>query len=153
MLRAMDPQQIALVRASFADASAPAGALTGAFYDRLFAAAPELHALFPADRAAQERKLEAELQAIVDRLDHVDDLVARTRALGSRHVRYGARPAHYDIVGDALLGALADTLGTGFTPQIAGAWRYAYNLVAEAMQQGATVAAPGGRIEVEAGLP
>lgn len=143
----MDPQQIALVRASFAAATAQPGALTGAFYRRLFEAAPELRALFGADPDAQERKLAAELRAIVDLLDHVGELVPRTRALGSRHVEYGARAWHYDVVGEALLNALADVLGTGLSPEVAGAWRYAYNLVAEAMQQGCA------RVEVEAGLP
>lgn len=147
MLAPMDPQQIALVRTSFAAASEPPGELTGAFYRRLFEAAPELSERFTTDPAVQEQKLAAELRAIVDLLDHVDELIPRTRALGSRHGGYGARPAHYELVGVALLGAFAEVLGTGFTPEVAEAWRYAYNLVAEAMQQGHAW------VGVEASLP
>jgi len=140
MLAAMDPEQIVLVKASFADAAAEPGALARRFYERLFAAAPDVRPLFTTEPAEQERKLSLELLAIVERLDRVDDLVARTHDLGVRHVRYGARPAHYEVVGTALLGALGDVLGPRFTPEVAAAWRYAYNLVAEAMQQGAAEA-------------
>src|SRR5262245_44784228 len=129
----MDPQQIALVKASFAEAAAEPGELARRFYARLFAIAPEVEPLFTTDPAEQELKLSLELLAIVERLDRVDDLVARTRELGMRHVGYGARPAHYEVVGTALLDALGDVLGPRFTPEVAAAWRYAYNLVAEAM--------------------
>jgi nitric oxide dioxygenase len=137
MLPEMNPEQIALVKTSFAAATAEPGALASRFYARLFAAAPELQSLFTAEPAEQQRKLSLELLAIVERLDRVDDLVARTRDLGMRHVAYGARPAHYDVVGAALLGALGDVLGPRCTRELAAAWRYAYNLVAEALQQGA----------------
>jgi nitric oxide dioxygenase len=141
----MDPQQIALVKTSFAAAAAEPGALARVFYARLFAAAPDLRSLFTTAPAEQQRKLSLELAAIVDRLDRVDSLVERTRDLGLRHVAYGARPAHYQAVGTALLGALGEVLGSRFTPDIAAAWRYAYNLVAEAMQQGAVEAVAGAR--------
>jgi hemoglobin-like flavoprotein len=134
----MDPQQIALVKASFAEATAGPRVLARLFYERLFAVAPDLRAMFPTDLAEQERKLTDELRAIVDLLDHVDQLVVRTSDLGMRHVEYGARADHYDVVGEVLLDALAQALGPQFTPESERAWRYAYNLVAEAMQQGAS---------------
>jgi hemoglobin-like flavoprotein len=144
----MDPQQISLVKTSFAEATADRGELARVFYDRLFETSPELRSMFTTDRHEQERKLTLELEAIVDLLDHVDQLIVRTSDLGSRHVAYGARADHYELVGAAMLTALAEVLGDRFTPQTADAWRYAYNLVAEAMQQGAaasTVGRRGGR--------
>src|SRR5690348_14268973 len=119
MLRCMDPQQIALVKASFEAAAAEPGELARRFYAQLLAIAPDVEPLFTTEPAVQERKLSHELLAIVDRLDRVDDLVARTRELGMRHVGYGARPAHYEVVGTALLGALVDVLGPQFTPEVA----------------------------------
>ena len=82
----MDPQQIALVKATFAEATAQPAELARVFYRRLFAAAPGLSLLFGADPLAQERKLTDELCAIVDLLDRVDELVVRTSELGMRHV-------------------------------------------------------------------
>jgi len=144
----MDPQQIALVKASFSEATTNPGELARVFYDRLFATSPELRELFTSDQAEQERKLTQELREIVGLLDHVNQLVVRTSDLGARHVGYGARADHYDLVGAAILEALAEVLGARFTPDAERAWRFAYNLVAEAMQQGAaasTTAPRGGR--------
>jgi hemoglobin-like flavoprotein len=141
----MDPQQIALVKSSFAAATTTPGELARVFYTRLFSTSPELQSLFTSDRGEQERKLTQELKQIVDLLDHVDQLLARTGDLGSRHVGYGARADHYDLVGAAMIEALAEVLGATFTPETANAWRYAYNLVAEAMQQGAAASTTGSR--------
>jgi nitric oxide dioxygenase len=141
----MDPQQISLVKSSFAEATADSRELARVFYDRLFEMSPELRTMFTTDRVEQERKLTHELEAIVGLLDHVDQLVLRTSDLGSRHVGYGARADHYDLVGAAMLAALAEVLGAEFTTETADAWRYAYNLVAEAMQQGAAASTTGPR--------
>jgi hemoglobin-like flavoprotein len=133
----MDPQQIALVKASFAQATREPRALARVFYERLFATSPELQDLFTRDPREQQVKLTDELRVIVDLLDHVDELVVRTSDLGMRHVEYGARADHYDLVGVALIDAFKEVLGSEMTPEVERAWRYAYNLVAEAMQQGA----------------
>ena len=135
----MDPQQIDLVKTSFAAATAQPGAprsrASTTSCSRRLRSCASSSATEPGE---QQRKLTDELRAIVDLLDHVDQLLARTGDLGMRHVAYGARSDHYDLVGTALLEALAVVLGDGFTPDVERAWRFAYNLVAEAMQQGAT---------------
>ena len=43
-----------------------------------------------------------------------------------RHVEYGAKPAHYPVVGEALLWTLEKGLGDSWTPQVAEAWTQAY---------------------------
>ena len=58
-------------------------------------------------------------------------------ALGARHRAYGVRAAHYRLMGGALLAALADRSGDGWTPELAEAWSLAYNLIAETMMAGA----------------
>jgi hemoglobin-like flavoprotein len=40
-------------------------------------------------------------------LRDLDAIVPKLRELGVRHVRYGARPEHYPVVGEALIGAMA----------------------------------------------
>ena len=58
--------------------------------------------------------------------------------LGERHVEYGVLPAHYGIVGQALLHTLATALGeSGWTPRVRQGWELVYGLVSTAMMAGA----------------
>ena len=41
----------------------------------------------------------------------------RAQGLGKRHVKYGVLPAHYDVVGQALLATLESGLGAEWTEQ------------------------------------
>ena len=43
---------------------------------------------------------------------------ARTQGLGKRHVPYGVLPAHYDVVGQALLATLEGGLGAEWNDQV-----------------------------------
>jgi nitric oxide dioxygenase len=56
--------------------------------------------------------------------------------LGGRHLRYGVRPEHFDVGGDALLWTLEQGLGEAFTPDVREAWAAAWNIVAGAMVAG-----------------
>ena len=59
--------------------------------------------------------------------------------LGERHVEYGVLPAHYGIVGQALLHTLATALGEcGWTPRVKQGWELVYGLVSTAMMAGAS---------------
>lgn len=57
--------------------------------------------------------------------------------LGAMHVNYGVLPAHYGIVGEALLHTLSTALGTKWTPKVKEGWTLVYSLVSTAMIQGA----------------
>ncbi len=65
----MTPDQVRLVRDSFAAVAPRAEEAAAAFYERLFALDPALRAMFPADLAGQRRKLVAALAAAVSGLD------------------------------------------------------------------------------------
>lgn len=74
--------------------------------------------------------------------------------LGERHVEYGVLPAHYGIVGQALLHTLATALGErGWTPRVKQGWELVYGLVSTAMMAGATkrLAAKQRRLQRRAG--
>jgi hemoglobin-like flavoprotein len=75
-------------------------------------------------------------------MPRLDELLGHTRALGARHVGYGARAADYQTVGAALLAALAAVLGDSFDTLTREAWTLAYNLMAETMLEGAAAARP-----------
>ncbi len=59
------------------------------------------------------------------------------RALGARHVAYGARPEHYPVVGQALIAAMAEVAGDAWRPGWSAAWAAAFDVVAGAMLDGA----------------
>ena len=91
----MTPEQIDLVRKSFARVSVDDDSLAADFYDRLFAADPSTRAMFKTDMAVQRVKFMRELEEIIRTIGDFDAFVAHLSDLGTRHVGYGVRPVHY----------------------------------------------------------
>ena len=137
----MTPAQIDAVRTSWAQVTPIAAQAARLFYERLFELDPGLRALFGADRAAQERKLLAALDATVRGLERLETLRPMLAALGARHAGYGVRATHYATVGAALLWTLERGLQQRYTTDVDAAWRSAYALIAGVMQAGATQSA------------
>jgi nitric oxide dioxygenase len=131
--KAMTPEQILLVRASFAQVKALGDQAAALFYERLFALDPSLRALFKGDPAVQRAKLLAALAMVVDALDRLHDVLPAVRDLGRRHARYGVLTEHYATVGSALIWTLEQRLGAAFTPAARRAWIDAYGLLAWTM--------------------
>jgi nitric oxide dioxygenase len=129
----MTPQEIALVQSSFAKVVPISEQAAAIFYARLFELAPEVRALFKGDMAEQGRKLMAMLRTVVSVLDRPEVLVPAAERLAERHVGYGAEPAHYAVVGAALLDTLAAGLGDDFTPEVRAAWTSAYGTLSQVM--------------------
>ena len=130
-------RQKTLVQESFASLAPIAEDAVALFYRRLFEIDPQLRRMFPADMAAQHRKLAQMLTAAVKGLDHLDRLVPVVQDLGRRHVGYGVTDAHYDTVGSALLWTLEKGLGSAFTPDMKDAWATVYGLLATVMKEAA----------------
>jgi hemoglobin-like flavoprotein len=129
----MTPEQLELVRSSYASLGDAAPAMARDFYRRLFAADPSTEALFSDGPDVMAVKFAAELDAIVQAISDYDAFAPRVQDLAARHVGYGVRTEHYHSVGDALIGALAAHLAQRWDPALDAAWRRAYNLVAEMM--------------------
>ena len=77
------------------------------------------------DRAAQEAD-GGTLAVVVNGLGNLEAVLPAASALAKRHVSYGAKPAHYPVVGGALLWTLEKGLGDAWTPETAAAWTAAY---------------------------
>jgi hemoglobin-like flavoprotein len=133
----MDTYQIDLVNKTMEMLEGMETILAQDFYARLFAEHPDTRDLFPADLAAQQAKLVAELAWLAGSLQRVDALVERAGALGRRHVDYGVVADHYAVMPACLIASLGAVLGEQFTPEMAQAWRRALHLITETMQQGA----------------
>ena len=130
----MTTGQIELVQSSFKSVRPILDKATLMFYDRLFELDPSLRKLFHTAREEQARKLADMLVAVVDGLNHPEEILGRVEELGLRHVGYGVRPQHYSTVGEALLWTLRTGLGEAFSPEIEDAWNSAYMFLASAMQ-------------------
>jgi hemoglobin-like flavoprotein len=123
----MNPSQIKLVQESFAKVAPIADQAAVMFYDRLFAIAPQVKAMFPANMTEQRKKLMAMLAAVVNGLGNLETVLPAASALAKRHVTYGAKAEHYFVVGVALLWTLEKGLGDDWTPEVAKAWTDAYD--------------------------
>ena len=122
----MKPTQIKLVQDSFAKVAPISEQAAVIFYDRLFEVAPAVKAMFPADMTLQRKKLMAMLAVVVNGLSNLESVLPAASALATRHVAYGAKPAHYPVVGGALLWTLEQGLGEAWTSDVAAAWTAAY---------------------------
>ena len=129
----MNPAQIKLVQESFAKVAPISERAAVIFYDRLFELAPQVRAMFPNDMTEQRKKLMATLAVVVNGLTNLEAVLPAASALAKRHVAYGARPAHYPVVGGALLWTLEKGLGEAWTPDVAAAWTAAYGVLSSYM--------------------
>ncbi|MEJ8822470.1 globin family protein [Variovorax humicola] len=129
----MTPNQIELVQSSFAKVVPISDQAAAIFYARLFELAPDVRALFKGDMAEQGRKLMNMLGSVTRQLGNLDTLVPVAQRLAERHVGYGAEPAHYAVVGAALIDTLDKGLGAEFTPDVRAAWETAYGTLSGVM--------------------
>ena len=130
--------QVELLEQSFESIKPQADEFVASFYDNLFTANPEAKPLFDTtDMKAQKKKLLGSLVMVVENLRQPDVLDKALRGLGARHVKYGALPAHYPLVGSALLTTFQQYLGDKWTPDVKNAWVGAYGAISEIMLDGA----------------
>jgi len=132
------PLDLDALETSF-DLVAPRGDdLMNAFYTRLFATAPAVEPLFAGtDLKRQKAMLLSALVLLRKSLRDLDAIVPTLRALGARHVAYGAEAAHYPVVGAVLIAAMEEVAGAAWRPEYEEAWAEAYAIVAGAMLDGA----------------
>ncbi|MEO0675916.1 MAG: globin domain-containing protein [Pseudomonadota bacterium] len=111
--------------------------LVSTFYEELFELAPGVRSLFPEDMTDQREKLLSTLNTVVTNLTELDKIIDAVRALGMRHVEYGATPAHYEVVGLALVTALKRATPGGLSKEEEHAWVTAYQLLSSTMIEAA----------------
>ncbi|MDI1447843.1 globin family protein [Polyangium sp. 6x1] len=138
----MNNEQKLLVQKTFEMVAPIADVAAELFYGRLFEVDPSLKPLFRGDMKDQGKKLMSTLKVAVQALDRLEALIPTVQALGRRHLAYGVRDDHYDIVGAALLWTLEKGLGEAFTPEVKEAWANVYGVLAKVMKDAANEVAP-----------
>jgi hemoglobin-like flavoprotein len=103
------------------------------FYSKLFSLHPPLRRLFPTEMQTQYQKLMDMLGTLVARLDSDNSNAQVIAEMGARHHKYGARPAHYRYVGNALVWTLQKALGTYDADPCLLAWKKWYEELASQM--------------------
>jgi methyl-accepting chemotaxis protein len=133
--------EVEILEESF-DLVAPQGdELMVRFYDRLFEVAPAVKPLFAnVDMDRQRKALLNMLVIIRESLRDLDDVVPDLQALGAKHLEWGAKPEHYPVVGEVLLGEMAALGGDAWKPEYTAAWQEAYGVVQDVMLAGAAAA-------------
>ncbi|MDL5157528.1 FAD-binding oxidoreductase [Actinomycetospora sp. Odt1-22] len=128
---------VAIIRDSFEAVSSRTDELTQLFYGWLFRIAPETRELFPVTMELQRTRLLRALIHVVQMVDRPDELNVFLRQLGRDHRKFGVIGEHYDKVGEALLGALAEIAGPAWTRDVEQAWVGAYGVVSKSMRDAA----------------
>lgn len=138
----MHPVTIARVQQSWTLVQPIARDAAALFYRNLFEANPGLRGLFRSNMEEQGAKLMRMIGVAVSKLTDLDTLIPVLASLGQAHAGYGVMPAHYDMVGQALLKTLSQGLGEAFTPEVERAWAEVYGVVASTMCEGAAAIVP-----------
>lgn len=130
--------QVEVLEQSFEQVKPKSDDFVTSFYDNLFTANPEAKPLFAnTDMAKQKKMLLNSLVLVVENLRKPEVLSDALKGLGARHVKYGALPEHYPLVGNALLKTFSDYLGESWTPEVKQAWVDAYGAITTLMLEGA----------------
>ncbi|MGP9018664.1 globin domain-containing protein [Streptomyces sp. BR1] len=135
----LSEKSTATVRATLPAVGAAIGTITERFYERLFAARPELlRDLFNRGNQAagvQKQALAGAIAAFATHLvDHPDDrpdvMLGR---IAHKHASLGITAEQYEVVHLHLFDAIVEVLGEAVTPEVAAAWDEVYWLMANAL--------------------
>lgn len=130
--------QVELLESSFEKVKPQANEFVASFYDNLFTDYPAAKPLFAhSNMGEQSNKLLMSLVFVVENLRKPGALTEALKGLGARHVKYGALPEHYPLVGNTLLKTFEQYLGEEWTPATKQAWVDAYGVITEVMLEGA----------------
>ncbi|WP_369376458.1 globin domain-containing protein [Streptomyces sp. cg36] len=135
----LSEKSAATVRATLPAVGAAIGTITERFYERLFAAHPELlRDLFNRGNQAaglQRQALAGSIAAFATHLvEHPDGRPdAMLGRIAHKHTSLGVTAEQYEVVHRHLFDAIAEVLGEAVTPEVAAAWDEVYWLMANAL--------------------
>lgn len=136
MILMMTTTSIHRIRASFEKLSRQMPQMTSVIYDRVFELLPGCRSTFKIDMEIQKQHFAAALALIVRNLSMLESLGEPLRELGADHARIGVRPEQYPAMRDAVLFAMAHTLGDQWTEVLAADWRALLDFVVSQMLAG-----------------
>lgn len=109
-------------------------AITRRFYQMLFTRHPELLNIFNQVNQKKGRQQTALASAVYAAAKHIDQLEAIlpvVKQIAHKHRSLGIKAEHYPIVGETLLAAMKEVLGSAATEEVLQAWAEAYGVIAD----------------------
>jgi hemoglobin-like flavoprotein len=129
---------IEVLEQSFEKVKPQAHEFVASFYNALFTDYPEAQSLFAhSDMAKQQTMLLNALVSVIENLRQPNKMTEALYGLGARHVKYGALPEHYPLVGRTLLKTLEQYLGPNWSDEVKQAWTEGYSAITVLMLAGA----------------
>ncbi|MFD2762165.1 NO-inducible flavohemoprotein [Lentibacillus juripiscarius] len=129
----LDSEKLSIVKASAPVLKEHSTAIGRRFYELLFTEVPELRNVFNQTNQKRGLQQEALVYAVyaagenIDQLENLEQLVER---IAEKHVSLGIKPEQYSVVGEVLIQAVQDVLGSSATDEVIDAWKAAYNHIA-----------------------
>ena len=133
----MDKHEIEIVRNDWARLRPNGRLLARLFYTRLFLAEPALRQRFGSSAEAQTQRLIQSIDIVVYGLRQPRVLLPLLAQLGRCHKAGGIGPAHYEMIGVALLWTLKIALAKSFTAASQRAWSNLLGMLAGILQDAA----------------
>ena len=131
--------ELSVIRETLPVVGASIGEITPIFYERMFAARPDLQPdLFNRGNQAQGEQQKALAGAIAayatllvsEDAPNIDAMMSR---ISNKHASLGITEDQYAIVYEHLFAAIAEVLGDGATPEVVDAWTAVYWDMADAL--------------------
>ena len=129
-------EQVQIVRSTVPILETHGTEITTHFYKTLLLEKPELNNIFSTvnqTNGSQPRALAGALYAYASHLDDLGALSPTIEKICQKHVSLYIQPDHYKVVGEYLLRAMGDVLGTALTKEVLNAWEAAYWQLASIM--------------------
>jgi nitric oxide dioxygenase len=130
---ALTQEQIDIVKSTVPIIREHGNTVTTTFYRNMLNAHPELKNYFSLrnqQTGAQQAALAKSVLAYATYIDDVGKLTHAVERIAQKHASLFIKAEHYDIVGEHLIGAFGEVLGSGMTPEVKEAWTVAYGQLA-----------------------
>jgi len=133
---ALSRDQVSLIKATVPVLQAHGNDITTLFYKTVLEENPSLHNIFNQTNQENNHQAQALAGALYAYASHIDDLGVLSptvEKICQKHISLYIQPEHYAIVGEGLLRAMGEVLGSALTPEILEAWTAAYWQLANIM--------------------
>ncbi|KAJ5280479.1 hypothetical protein N7478_005851 [Penicillium angulare] len=127
-------QQKDIVKATIPALQEHGVTITTLFYKQMLSHHPELKNIFNTAHQAtgeQPAALAHAVWAYASNIDHPENLAAAVSRIGHKHASLGVSADQYPIVGEHLLAAIKEVLGSAASEEIISAWSAAYTELAD----------------------